>query len=53
MNQLWYEPILPSILANLRQSPPYIAGFDSATFRGKSRSSVASYARSKSRPLDK
>jgi hypothetical protein len=31
MNQLWYEPILPSILASLGQSPPYLAAFDSAS----------------------
>lgn len=31
MNQLWYQPILPSILANLGQSPPYLAAFDSAS----------------------
>jgi hypothetical protein len=31
MNQLWYEPILASILANLGQSPPYLAAFDSAS----------------------
>lgn len=47
MNQLWYEPIFSSILANLGQSPPYLADFDSASamLRG-----TATYLRGKDFP---
>ena len=47
MNPAWSKPIVASILANLRKSPPYIAAFDSASAMVRSN---AAYLRGKDFP---